>query len=114
MNSDGTNEACQSNQKSGAGAEKWLSAVPRRNPAVVSRTLGVEAVLVFAQKGQVKILNETGAAIWDLADGSRTLAQIVEAIAGIYDVEPAQAEEDVLDFVRELVSKDLLALEHAV
>jgi len=78
--------------------------------SAIGRTIDDEAVLVLPEQGQVKVLNEVGARIWDLADGSRTVRDIVAAICAEYEVEPAQAEADTLDFVAELVERGVVSL----
>ena len=79
-------------------------------PSAIGRTIDDEAVIVLPEQGQVKVLNEVGARIWDLADGSRTVRDIVAAICAEYEVEPAQAEGDTLDFVAELVERGVVSL----
>ena len=83
-------------------------AVP--NLAVVGRLVEGEAVLVLAEQGQVKVLNEVGARIWALADGTRTLRQIVAALCDEYEVDHAQAEADVIDFVAQLAERGIISL----
>jgi len=82
-------------------------AVP--NAAVVGRIVDGEAVLVLSGQGQVKVLNEVGARIWTLADGTRTLRDIVAAICAEYDVDFRQAEADVCGFVAELAEREVVS-----
>ena len=86
-------------------------AVP--NPAVVGRIVEGEAVLVLPEQGQVKVLNEVGARVWVLADGARTLRQIAAALCDEYDVNQAQAEADVSDFVAQLAERGIVRTESA-
>ena len=79
-------------------------------PGIVGQILNDEAVLLLPTKGEVKVLNDVGARIWSLADGSRTIAQIVAVIAAEYAVQPAQAEADALAFVAELAQRDIVVL----
>jgi hypothetical protein len=65
-------------------------------------------VIVLPDKGEVKVLNEVGARIWALADGSRSVRDIAAAVAGSYDVSPAEAEADTVVFLRELREKALI------
>jgi hypothetical protein len=83
-------------------------AVP--NSAVAGRIVEGEAVLVLPQQGQVEVLNEVGARIWALADGTRTLRQIAAALCDEFDVDQAQAEADVLDFMAQLAELDVVSL----
>lgn len=86
-----------------------LDTRPAPNPTVVGRVVEGEAVLVLPERGEVKVLNEVGARIWELVDGSRTVREIVDTICAEYDVEVAQAESDTLAFVAELESKGIIS-----
>jgi len=83
---------------------------PYPAPNLVGRVVGDEAVLVLPGQGQVKVLNEVGARIWSLADGSRTVRQIAQEICQEFEVEEAQADADVQYFIDVLVQKGILLL----
>ncbi len=72
------------------------------------RLLEHEAVIVLPDKGEVKVLNEVGARIWTLADGSRSVREIAAEITSAYAVSPEQAQADTLEFLRELREKALI------
>lgn len=86
-----------------------LDTRPAPNPTVVGRVVEGEAVLVLPQQGEVKVLNEVGARIWELIDGSRTIREIVDIICDEYAVEEEQAESDTLAFIAELESKSIIS-----
>ena len=65
-----------------------LAAYPVPSRQAVGRQLEGEAVVVLPEHGRVKVLNEVGARVWALADGSRTVAEIVEILAGEYAADP--------------------------
>ena len=88
-----------------------LESYPIPNSHVVGRILDDEAVLVMPEQGQVKVLSEVGARIWALADGTRTVGDIVGAICTEYDVTPADAEVDILDFLTELRKREIVSIE---
>jgi hypothetical protein len=83
---------------------------PRPAQDVVGKILDHEAVLVLTSKAQIKVVNEVGARIWRLADGSRSVAQIAEQICLEYDVHPEEALHDTLEFIDDLVERDILVL----
>lgn len=83
---------------------------PAPHPQVASRLVEGEALLVLADSGEVVVLNGVGSRIWELIDGSRSVSQIVEAIASEYDTTPEQAEQDVKSFIQELVDNKMLIL----
>ncbi len=79
----------------------------RRTPNIVSREIAGEQILVPIRKktadmGEIFILNETGARIWNLLDGQHTLADIRDALAQEYDVAHNVVTEDVLEIVARL------------
>lgn len=82
--------------------------IPQAN--AVGRIVDDKAVIVLPDRGKVKVLNEVGARIWALTDGSRSIAEIVDAICAEYAVERAQAESDTLAFVADLEAKGVVTL----
>ena len=85
-----------------------LEAYPYPAAKARGRLLDREAVIVLPDRGEVKVLNEVGARIWALADGTRSVREIAAAIASSYDVSPAQAEADTVIFLQELRDKALI------
>jgi len=81
---------------------------PRPTAQARGRILDQEAVIVLPAKGEVKVLNEVGAHIWALADGSRSVHEIAVAVAERYDVSLAQAEVDTAEFLSTLREKALI------
>lgn len=79
-----------------------LDKLPSPVPGVVGRVVDDEAILVLPEKGEVKVLNEVGARIWELADGSRSVREIAKLICKEYEVKQELAEADTLDFLQEL------------
>ena len=90
--------------------ELTLESYPAPSEQARGRRLEHEAVVVLPDKGQVKVLNEVGAQIWMLADGSHTVREIVSAVCREYDVPPTEAEADTLKFLAELQQKGLIVL----
>jgi len=87
-----------------------IDARPAPHPQAAGRMIDNEAVLVLADKGEVMVLNEVGGRIWELADGTRTVADIVKAIVEEYEVSEEQALADVQEFVQELAEKQGLVI----
>ena len=87
-----------------------LTTILLRNPNVIARMAEDEAVLVMPQKGQVKVLNQVGAAIWELIDDKRNIGQIVNIICAQFDVDPDTAKADTLKFVTELIDREIVVI----
>jgi hypothetical protein len=87
-----------------------LNSYPAPAAHVQGRQLEQEAVVVLPDRGEVKVLNDVGARIWTLADGTRSVREIVAALCSEYDVPPAAAEADTLRFLGELQTKGLITI----
>ncbi|MDX1435163.1 MAG: PqqD family protein [Anaerolineales bacterium] len=88
-----------------------LAAVPRPETGAVGRLVEDGAVVVIPQTGKVQVLNEIGARIWSLADGTRTVNEIVEAIIAEYDAGRLQVEADTAAFLGTLADKGALTFQ---
>ena len=80
----------------------------RRSPAIVSRRIADEAVLVpLRQKSSeldnIYSLNDTAARTWELLDGQRSLQTVIQSIVTEYAIGEAQASADLLALVSQLV-----------
>jgi hypothetical protein len=85
-----------------------IKTIPIQNPNILSRRAEDEAVLVMPEQGKVKVLNEVGAAIWELIDGKRDVQKIAEKICSQFDVDPPTAEKDTLMFMAELLEREII------
>jgi hypothetical protein len=84
-----------------------------RSQAVVARVVGGETLIVpvrakVGDLASIYSFNGTGSLIWKLLESPRTVAQLATAVAQAYEVEPAQAERDVTNFVSEMRSVGLV------
>ncbi|HEX7973070.1 MAG TPA: PqqD family protein [Anaerolineales bacterium] len=87
-----------------------LDTVPTQNPTVVGRVVDGEAVLVLPEQGKVKVLNEVGARIWSLVDGKRSLREIAAILCAEYQVEPAEVEANLVEFVTKLAGRGIVSI----
>jgi coenzyme PQQ biosynthesis protein PqqD len=55
-------------------------------------------------------LNETGALIWELCDGERTISDIIEILSQQYPESGAQIETDVKDLITRLIEYHIAEL----
>ena len=85
-----------------------LDSIPVISRDVVGRIYDQEGVLVNTRKAQIKVINEVGAYIWSIVDGVRSVQEIARVVSTQYDVELDQAEQDTLEFVRDLSQKGLI------
>jgi methyltransferase-like protein len=84
-----------------------LKSIPSHSPSIVTRKTGDEYVLVpvannIADMDSVYTLNETGAFIWELIDGKKSVEDLIEAVIKEYDVDSITATTDVFSFINNL------------
>ena len=88
-----------------------IKSCPLPKPDIVGRNVDNESVLVLPQQGQVKVLNQVGARIWELLNGKRTVKEIATILSQEYAVSQAAAEKDTLEFVNDLGERNMLEVE---
>ena len=84
-----------------------LEIVYTKSPSIVSRKIAEEAVLVpirqtLGEDPSIFTLNEVGAKIWDLIDGTRSAREICETVSAEFDVDPSVAQQDLLKLLAQL------------
>ena len=77
-------------------------------PQVMTREVDNEIVLLDLKSGLYFGLDGVGKRIWESIDDDKNLREAVATIIAEYDVEQKQAEDDVLAFAEELLSRGLL------
>lgn len=90
-----------------------LEEIYRHSPDLIQRQILGEALLVpirgeLADMQRVFALNPTAEHIWSQFDGERDLAAIRDGLVARFAVEPAQAEEDIAEFIAELSAAGLI------
>jgi hypothetical protein len=90
-----------------------------RSQAVVARAVAGETLIVpirskVGDLASIYSFNPTGSLIWKLLESPRTVAQLAEQVAGVYEVEAAVAEHDVTNFVNEMKSVGLVEVAAAM
>jgi hypothetical protein len=73
------------------------------NPNLVLREEGDEGALLYdPDTGAVRILNLTAVAVWKLLEAERTASEVIRALKEQFEGLDGEAEEQVLQMVREL------------
>lgn len=60
------------------------------------------------QLNSMILLNDVSRVIWQQLEQGTTLAQLVSAVTDAFDVSPAEAREDILEFLNNLRQAQLL------
>ena len=84
-----------------------MSQLKHRGGVLVQEAHG-QTVLLRMEDGAYFTLEEVGAEVWKLCDGSRDFEQVVVAVTEIFDAPADVIRKDVKAFVDEMVSERLL------
>ena len=80
-----------------------------RSPRVAARALDGEMMIMSGRDSTLFTLNKTATLLWQAADGSTPLDEIVaQRICREFEVEPAEALRDAETLARELASHEIL------
>ena len=85
----------------------FLEKVYKKSESIVSRRIGDEYILVPIRQDvgdleSIYTLNETGALIWELIDGKIKVGEIKESLLEAFEVEPEEAEKDLIEHLQQL------------
>jgi hypothetical protein len=82
-----------------------------RNPRVAARSLDGEMMIMSGRDSTLFTLNETATILWQAADGSTPLEEIVEQkICAEFEVEPGEALKDAEALARDLANHGILQI----
>jgi len=84
-----------------------------RSESVVARVVAGETLIVpvrakVGDLASIYSFNGTGTLIWKLLESPRTVEQLAAIVAQEYEVDAAQAEQDVTSFVSEMKAVGLV------
>ena len=90
-----------------------------RSQAVVSRVVAGETLIVpvrakVGDLASIYSFNGTGSLIWKMLASPRTVSELAAAVLQEYEVDPANVERDVVDFVTEMKAVGLVEVPVAV
>ena len=88
-------------------ATMWRGQTFIRSQSVVSRVVAGETLIVpvrakVGDLASIYSFNGTGSLIWKLLESAKTVSELAAAVAREYEVDPAQVERDVEEFVGEM------------
>ncbi|MBI5870695.1 MAG: PqqD family protein [Actinobacteria bacterium] len=75
---------------------------------VLFTSMGEDAVLLHAQRGDYYSLNKVGARLWVLADGCKTIQELAGLITEEFDISQDQAVQDIVELAEQLEKEGLV------
>ncbi|MGB7053001.1 MAG: PqqD family protein [Acidimicrobiales bacterium] len=79
-----------------------------RRDRVMSQQVEGDAVLLDIESGEYFALNDVGGLVWDLCDGSRSVADVAELISAEFEVDKSMALTDALELLESLAGVGLV------
>jgi hypothetical protein len=77
---------------------------------VLTTEFGDEVVMLNLSDGVYYGLDEVGARVWAMLKQPVVVSEICSTLVREFDVEPERCERDLLDLLRELVSRGLIEI----
>jgi hypothetical protein len=87
-----------------------LTSVVQRRPDLLATEMEEVTVMLNVEKNRYYGFEEVGGRIWQLLEEPRSIASICQTLTAEFEVELEQCERETLDFVRQLLAEDLVAL----
>lgn len=84
--------------------------VAKNNEKTAHRIIDGEAVVVNLTDSTFHALNPVATFIWQQADGKTRVKEIAQKMCQEFEIDRDTAEKDCLEFISELVNKDMLIL----
>ena len=81
---------------------------PKRMGQVIAQRASNDWLLFNMSDGHYYSLNDIGGRIWELCDGTRSVSQLVAAIAAEYDATAAVIEKDIVELLKGLEDGKLI------
>jgi Coenzyme PQQ synthesis protein D (PqqD) len=85
-----------------------LESKPRRSDEILVQRADENQILLDPSSGEYYTLNDVGARVWELADGTRAVSDIVAVLSEEYDAAPERLEVDVLELLGDLAEERLV------
>jgi pyrroloquinoline quinone biosynthesis protein D len=86
-----------------------MAVVPQKSGRVLAQQAKDSVILLSLDDGAYFTLNEVGGRVWELCDGERTTAEVVDVICTEFDAPADVVAADVLALLDDLSSEGLVA-----
>ena len=82
----------------------------KRSDRAMARTVDDQIVILDIASGQYFGINDVGALVWDLLEYDTTSDALVKAVLADFDVDQAQAKDDIDALIAQLTEAGLVEL----
>jgi len=81
---------------------------PRVREKILKERASGTTILFDVEEGQYYALDEVGARVWELCDGSRSVAEVITLLCQEYDAPVDTIEADVQELLGDLANEKLV------
>lgn len=81
-----------------------------RNEGLITADMDGEKVMLHIENGKYYALDSISSRIWELIEQPQSIACLVEALIKEYAVTRQQCQDDIIAFLQELYSQELIRL----
>ncbi len=86
------------------------TAILHKKDGFTVRSLGDETLFLDPDGSSVHVADEVGGFIYNLIDGQKSLAEVLQAITDTYEVDEKTAETDLHRFIGDLIAQSILEI----
>jgi hypothetical protein len=79
-----------------------------KNSQIIARREGEETALIDPYRRTMARLNPVGSRVWELVDGTRSTASIIDIMKGEFEVEAERLAKDVRAFLKDLARREMI------
>lgn len=94
-----------------------MNQVQAQRPTIESsltwRILDGDAVIISPRNGKIRVLNHSGAVIWQQLVAEKSVSEIINALVDQYEISLEQAHADLETFLNDLTQRGLVQWEPA-
>ena len=84
----------------------------KRNPDQLFTMVDDEVVMLNIKCEEYLNLNQHASYIWQQLEGQRSFGELIDLLCGVYNVKKEECFSDTLEFITELVEKDIIQIIH--
>ena len=84
--------------------------IPVKNDQIVYQRPEQDGFLINPLKGNLLAINPTGAQVWELIDGQKNIADIIQEMSGLFNQTDQEIQKDLLIFLQKLKDRSLIYL----
>ena len=87
-----------------------ISSIPIKNKQYYYQKVENDGFLINSSIGKLKVVNSTGAQVWELIDGQNSVNDIARILELTFDITIGELQSDLINFLQALFERSLIYL----